>query len=175
VDCFYCEGRQADCNIFGSAFGRCGVLDPFAAVGDDCLARYHVQFAGLVFYVHRAFQHDGEFVELWSLSRLFPTLRAEHVGDAYAGSPGVDAADEFVNQFGLGAGGTDARRLSDRVGIASPYIRKHNQSIKRSVEGASPQRRSAQEQKFQIGNRKQEAGNWNSRLNWQQTRLLGLP
>ena len=82
VDSFHRESRQAYRNVFGAAFGGRGVLDPFAAVGDDCLAGYHVQLAGLVSHVQSTFQYDREFVKLWCLSGLFPTLRTAHVGDA---------------------------------------------------------------------------------------------
>ena len=78
------ESRQAYRDVFGAAFGGSGILDPLTAVGDDGLAGRDVQFAVFVFYPKRAPEDDGEFVELRSLSGLFPALRTAHVGDADA-------------------------------------------------------------------------------------------
>src|SRR5450631_4432190 len=116
VDGFHGESRQAYGDVFGSAFCGSGILDPFAAVGDDRLTRRDIHFAALMLYVQAAFQHEGEFVELRGLSRLFPALRTAHVSDAHPRSLGVDAPDEFVDQFRLAASGADACWLCDQSG-----------------------------------------------------------
>jgi len=38
MNCFHREGRQAHSDIFGAAFLRSGISNPFAGVGDDGLA-----------------------------------------------------------------------------------------------------------------------------------------
>ena len=113
MNCLHAECRQAYRNVFGAAFGGRGILNPFAAVGNDCLAGYDVEFASLVFHAQSTVQHDSKFVKLWRLSGLFPSLRATHVGDADACRFGVNSADELVNQFGFSSRGADARGLSD--------------------------------------------------------------
>src|ERR1700682_1749909 len=113
---FHRERWQAYGDVFRPAFGGGGILDPFAAVGNDSLAGGDIQFAGLMLYPQGAFQHDCEFVELRSPSRLFPTLGTAHMGDAHTGGLGVDPPDEFVNQFWLAARSANARGLSDQSG-----------------------------------------------------------
>src|ERR1700745_59837 len=47
------------------------------------------------------FQHNGELVELWSLSRLDPALRTAHVRHAHASRLRIHAADVLVNELRL--------------------------------------------------------------------------
>ncbi len=135
---FQGESREAYSDVFGAACGGRGILDPFTLVGDDCLAGDDIQFAAFVLYPQSAFQDDGEFVELRGLSRLLPALRTAHVGNAHARGPGIDAADEFVNQFRFGAGGADARRLSDQSGHGFSFGNGDFQFIKNLVWGGRP-------------------------------------
>jgi hypothetical protein len=78
-------------------------------VCDDCLAGLHVEDAAAMRHPKLAAQHDGVFVELWSLARLQPAARAAHVSDADPGFVGIHPADEFLDDFGLGSSGGDAR------------------------------------------------------------------
>lgn len=113
---FHGEGWQADSDIFGTAFVRRGVADPFAGVRDDCLSSSDVEFSAFVRDAQRSFQHDGEFVELRSLAGLEPSLRTAHVRDAGSGGFRVDASDVFVDEFWFVAGGLNARGLRDECG-----------------------------------------------------------
>ena len=112
------ECGQADGDVFGAAFLRCGVAHPLAGVGDDRLSGVDVEQSSVpsVLDPQHSFQHDREFVELGSLAGLEPSLRAAHVGDAGGGSFRVDAADVFVDEFGLVAGGLNSRGLWDECG-----------------------------------------------------------
>jgi hypothetical protein len=83
VDCIRGESGEADGYVFGAAFVGSGVADPLAGVGDYGLSGGYVEGSVFVFYVQRAFQDDGEFVEGGSLARLEPSGGAAHVG--YAG------------------------------------------------------------------------------------------
>lgn len=86
------------------------------------LSSIDVDLARLRLHAQRALQHDGELVELGLLTGLNPSLRTAHVGDADRSVFGVYAADIFVNELGLVAGGGDARRLRDESGRhASDY------------------------------------------------------
>jgi hypothetical protein len=121
VDGFHGERGQADCDVFSAAVLWRGVADPLAGVGDDGLSGGDVEGSGcsvsaFVFDSQQSFQHDGEFVELGSLTGFEPALRAAHVGDAGGGRLGVDATDVLVDEFGLVAGGGDAGGLCDERG-----------------------------------------------------------
>ena len=111
------EGGDTDGDVFGAFGARSGVLDPFAGVGDYGLAGFHFQSSAIVSDFERSLQHDGELVEIRLLPGFDPSLRAAHVGDADGGSCGVYAADVFINQLGLVAGGLNAVGCEIRVGI----------------------------------------------------------
>ena len=113
MDDLHRECGDADRDVFGAVFVRRGVADPFAGAGDHCLSRSHVERTTLVFDTQRPFQHDREFVEGGSLAGLKPSRGAAHVGNAGGGGLGVDAPNVFVDEFGLVAGGLDARGLRD--------------------------------------------------------------
>ena len=61
-------------------------------------------------------QDNGVFVELGSLAWFFPTFGTTHVGDADGGGRGVDAADVFVDEFGLVSGRRDASGIGNQGG-----------------------------------------------------------
>ena len=111
MDRIHGKGGEADRDVFGAAFMRRRVADPFPSVGDDGLSGGHLKRTIFMLDAEGAFQHDGELVEGGSLARLEPSGGAAHVGKARRGGLGVDASDVFVDQFGFVAGGLDARGL----------------------------------------------------------------
>ena len=115
------ERGKTDGNVFGAAFVRSGVPDPFCGVGDDGLAGGYVERGGLsfrisVFDAQHTFQHDSEFVELGSLAGFNPSSGAAHMGHTGRRGLGINAANVFVNQFGFVAWGRDACGLRDETG-----------------------------------------------------------
>src|ERR1700691_1544809 len=103
------EGWQANGQVFGASGKWSGVADPFSLMGDDGLAGGDIDLAGFMLHTEGAAQDDGVFVKFWSLTRLFPSLGAAHLGYADGGGIGVDTADEFFNDLRLVSGGLDAR------------------------------------------------------------------
>src|SRR5271154_2635252 len=83
VDGVHREGGEADGYVFGAAFVGSGIADPLAGVGDYGLSGGYVEGAFFVFFVQRAFQDDGEFVEGGGLPGFEPSGGAAHAG--YAG------------------------------------------------------------------------------------------
>ena len=121
MDRFHREGWEADGDVFGASFLRGGVADPLAGVGDDGLSGGDVEgtdrsIRTSVLDAQQSLEHNRELGELWSLAGFEPALRAAHVGDAGASCLGVDAADVFVDKFGLVAGGLNARRPGNECG-----------------------------------------------------------
>ena len=76
---------------------RRAVLHPFSSIDDDRLAGLHIDYSVFMRDSQYALEHDSEFIELRRLSRLDPSARAAHVGDAQAGFAGVHSADEFID------------------------------------------------------------------------------
>jgi hypothetical protein len=113
VDGVHGEGGEADGDIFGAAFVRSGVTDPFTGVSDDGLSGSDVEGSGFVLDVEGAFEDYGEFVEGRSLAGFEPSGGAAHVSDAAGGGLGVDTSDVFVDELGFVAGGLDAGGLRD--------------------------------------------------------------
>src|SRR3984957_15499819 len=65
--------RRHPPRVWGSApLPRCGVAHPFASMSDDRLASVDIELAALVLNSEQPLQHDGELVELRSLSGLEP-------------------------------------------------------------------------------------------------------
>jgi len=102
------KGGEADGDVFG-AFGR-GVLNPFAGMGDDALARGDVERAAFVRDAQHALQDYGEFFEFGCLARLDPSGGALHARDAQRLHLRVYAADKLFDDFRLVAGGFDSSR-----------------------------------------------------------------
>src|SRR5689334_20358523 len=72
------ERRQTNRDVFcATVFGRT-VLDPLSLVYDNGLAGPHIESFVLCLDSKHAFQHDGELVELRSLSRFGPAAWALH-------------------------------------------------------------------------------------------------
>jgi hypothetical protein len=113
---FHGKRWQADGDVFGAAFVRGGVANPFTGVGDDGLSGGYVERAGSVLDAQRSFEDDGELVEGRRLAGFEPSGGAAHVRDAGGGSLGVDASDVLVDEFRFVAGGLDARGLRDQGG-----------------------------------------------------------
>jgi hypothetical protein len=114
VDGIYRKGGEADGDVFGSVCVRSGVADPLAGVGDDGLSGSNLEGTVFVFDAKGAFENHGELVEGGRLSGLEPPGGAAHVGDAGGGGLGVDASYVLVDEFGLVAGGLDARGFGDQ-------------------------------------------------------------
>src|SRR5579864_433602 len=76
----------------------------------------NVECPALVLDSQRSFQNDGELIELGSLPRLEPSLRAAHVGDTGSGGLGIHSSDVFVDDFWFVSGGLNARGLWDESG-----------------------------------------------------------
>src|SRR5689334_18678162 len=96
---FRCERRKADSDILGAfRIGR-AVTNPFTAVRDNSLTRAYVQNAPAILYPQHAAQHDRELIEIGLLSRLAPSRRTTHMGDADCGSVRVHMSDVFVQEF----------------------------------------------------------------------------
>jgi len=72
---------------------------------DDCLTCVDLNSPVSVIHAQGAPEDERELVELRRLSRLDPTRRAVHVGDAQYIRIGVDPADEFVDNFRFGSSG----------------------------------------------------------------------
>ena len=113
MDSFHRERRKADGDIFCAAFVRSGVTDPFTGVGYYGLTGSNVKRSAFVFHSESSFQDDSEFFERGRLARLTPSGGTAHVGYARGGRMGIDAADVFVDELGLVAGGQDASGLRD--------------------------------------------------------------
>jgi hypothetical protein len=72
---------------------------------DNCLTSVDLDSPVSMIHVQGAPEDERELVELRRLSRLDPTRRAVHVGDAQYIRIGVDPSDEFVDNLGLGSSG----------------------------------------------------------------------
>jgi len=90
---------QADSDVLGAIFVRSGVLDPFARMGDNSLARFHLQRTRFVLDAQGALQHDRELVEDRSLAGLDPTRWATHMRDAGGSCFRVNTSDVFVDEL----------------------------------------------------------------------------
>jgi hypothetical protein len=113
---FHGKRGKADGDVFGAAFVRRGVANPFTGVGDDGLSGGDFERTVLVLDAQCAFEDDGELVEGGRLAGFEPSGGAAHVGDTGGGGLGVGASDVFVDQFRFVAGRLDARGLGDQGG-----------------------------------------------------------
>ena len=105
------ERRQTDSNIFRASLGRSGILDPLPTMRNHGLTRHHVHLTILVPHSHHALEYQSKFVELRSLSRFLPSLRAAHVGYADARTVRVHSSNLFVDQLGFASRGGYASGL----------------------------------------------------------------
>ncbi len=87
---------------------------PFSGMRDDSLSGGHFKRTVLVLDAQCPFQNDGELVKLWGLAGFEPARRTAHVGDAGSRGLGVDSSNVFIDEFGLVAGGLNARGLRDQ-------------------------------------------------------------
>lgn len=66
---------------------------------DDSLPGANIARAFRVLDTQAALDDHSKLVEFGCLARLLPSARTAHVGDAYAGSAGVDAPDVLIDEF----------------------------------------------------------------------------
>ncbi len=109
-----CEGRQADGDVLGTLGFRCAVSHPFTAPDDNRLSSANIDDCIVGFDPEQTGEDHRVFIELRRLTRLDPTTWTSHPGDAQAGVSAIHPADELINQFGLGTGSFDPRRLLDQ-------------------------------------------------------------
>src|SRR5947209_8350502 len=101
VNRFHRKRRQAHCDVLRAAFVRSRITHPLAPMSHHRLSRANIQDSSFVLHAYCALEHDREFVELGSLSRLNPSCWAAHVRNAGSGRLRVDAPDVLINQLGL--------------------------------------------------------------------------
>ena len=107
-----CERRNADRDILGPfRIGR-AVANPFAAVRHYGLTRPHLQNAAAILHSQYAAQHNRELIEFGLLSRLAPSRRTTHMGNADCRSIRVHMADVFIQKFV--SGNWNASRSSEQ-------------------------------------------------------------
>ena len=114
MHCARGERRQAKCDVLSPSRKWSRIANPFSTMRNDTLASRDIQFPRLMSHPQLAPQDDGVFVKFWCLSRLLPTLRAPHVGNAEPWSRGVDMADVFFDDFRFATGGFNTRRLRNQ-------------------------------------------------------------
>ena len=85
-------------------------MDPFAGMGDYCLARLYFKFATRVAHSKASLQDNGVFLEFRCLAGLLPAGGAAHVSDAETAFTSVEPPDVFIDDFGHVACGLDACR-----------------------------------------------------------------
>lgn len=107
------ERRDANGDVVRAFFIGRTVLYPLALVSDHCLSGMNIERAAARVNPEHTVQDDRVFVELRRLSRLDPSGRALHVGNADAGAAVVHAPDEFLNDLWLIPGSTDLCRGSN--------------------------------------------------------------
>lgn len=110
------ECRQADGDIFRAVRKWRAVLHPFSCLSDHCLPGADIQRALLMRHAQRALEHNREFVKLWFLPRLDPSLGTAHVSDTEASFAAVHAANVFIDQLGFVTRGSNASRFCDQNG-----------------------------------------------------------
>ena len=86
---------------------------------DNGLSGAHVEFATAILHPECAPQYDCKLGEFRCLSRLLPSSRTAHMGDAGFGSSGIHPTDIFVNQLGFVAGGLHPGGRGDQLGTKS--------------------------------------------------------
>ena len=102
---------QAHRDVLCAVGMRGRILHPLTWMGGYSLAGMHIQFASTILHVQYTAKHNREFLKFGPLSRLRPTLRAAHVGDANVRMFRVDPPNVFVDHLRFIAGGFDAGRL----------------------------------------------------------------
>src|SRR5438105_4776294 len=95
---FRCERRKAHGDILSAFRIGSAVTDPFAPVRDNSLTSPHVQDATAMLNPQHAAQYNCELVEIGLLSRLAPSRRAAHMGNADCGSVRVHMSDVFIQE-----------------------------------------------------------------------------
>ena len=117
---FRCERRKADSDILGAFRIRRAVTNPFTAVRHYGLTRAYVQDAAAMLNSQHAAQHHGELIEIGLLSRLAPSRRAAHVGNADRSCARVYTSDILIQE--LVSGNRNASRSGEqrRHAISDP-------------------------------------------------------
>src|SRR5579872_1590449 len=103
------KSRPADGDVLGAVRVRRAVPNPFAARCEYRLPGGDLQRLALGFDAQPAAQHHRVFVELRRLSRLDPTRRALHAGDAERLAAAIHAAEIFVDLLRLVADRRNSR------------------------------------------------------------------
>src|SRR5581483_6567247 len=98
-------------NVLGAPLQRSRVANPLSLVRNEGLACRDIEKPILVLHSQAALEPDREIVKLRRLRRLFPTLRAAHMGHADVLRVTVHAAEILVDKLGLATRGRDAGGL----------------------------------------------------------------